>query len=160
MRITRRLATVAVATALVAGSALAAAPAATAAPTGPTSLATVLGNDLKPGNGFDKNWYDFDIVREAVDFVLASKPTSPVGVLADPTVELTAFIPNDRAFQVLAADLFKTWSWKEGDVFAKLGGLGADTIETVLLYHVVLGPPIDSATALKADGVARRPPWA
>ena len=46
------------------------------APTGTRSLAAVLTAD---GNQFDRNWYDYDIVTEAVLAVLANKPNSPVG---------------------------------------------------------------------------------
>ena len=85
---------VAVALAGVLGAGLAVAPAnaATSEP-GQRSLAAGLTSD---GNQFDKNWYDYDIVTEAVLAVLAAKPGSPVGVLADGSVALTAFIPNDR----------------------------------------------------------------
>ncbi|MGJ0223798.1 hypothetical protein ACQUZK_10385, partial [Streptococcus pyogenes] len=74
------------------GAALVAAPAASAAdaPAGTTSLASVL---LADGNRFDRSWYDFDIVTEAVLLVLQNKPASPVGLLTDGTVPLTAFLP-------------------------------------------------------------------
>ncbi|WP_377641400.1 fasciclin domain-containing protein [Oryzobacter terrae] len=147
--IRRRIAsTVAIASAL-ATVGLAAAPAASAA-TGDRSLATVLTSD---GNRFDRNWYDYDIVTEAVLAVLAAKPDSAVGVLADGDVALTAFIPNDRAFQVLAADLTKRWSWSEEKVFGSLvAAVGVDAVEQVLLYHVVPGTAITAAQAVKANG--------
>ena len=64
-----------------------------AATTGTTSLAEVL--DVSNA-AFDRNWENYDIVTAAVLAVLAEKPDSPVGVLADGSTELTAFIPNDR----------------------------------------------------------------
>ena len=67
------------------------------------------------GNQFDRNWYDYDIVTEAVLAVLAAKPSSPVGLLTDGTVPLTAFIPNDRAFQVLAYDLTEEVAHHRGE---------------------------------------------
>lgn len=138
------------AAALAATSAIAAAPSASAAtPTGTRSLATVLAAD---GHSFDRNWYDFDIVDAAVAAVLQAKPKSPVGVLADGTVPLTAFLPNDRAFQVLAADVTHRWYGSEGQVFAAVAGLGIDTVEQVLLYHVVPGATITSRQALRSDG--------
>jgi uncharacterized surface protein with fasciclin (FAS1) repeats len=43
----------------------------------------------------------------------------------------------------------------EQKVFVALAtALGIDTIEKVLLYHVVVGDPIDSAAALAANGAA------
>lgn len=121
-----------------------------AAPTGTSSLATLLAAD---GSGFDRNWYDFDILDNAVGAVLAAKPSSPVALLADGTVPLTAFLPNDRAFQVLALQLTHRWYTSESKVFGALAGaLSIDQIEKVLLYHVVPGVTIDAATALKSNG--------
>ena len=158
MRIRRLAASLAV-TALAGGAAVGLAPAASAATgtgtgtgTGTTSLASVLAAD---GAGFDRDWYDFDIVDNAVAAVLAAKPGSPVAVLADGTVPLTAFLPNDRAFQVLTADLTHRWYGSEEKVFGALAqAVGIDAIEQVLLYHVVPGATIDSATALASDGAA------
>ncbi|MCC6496933.1 MAG: fasciclin domain-containing protein [Propionibacteriaceae bacterium] len=128
---------------------LAVAPA-QAAP-GEQSLAAVLTAD---GNGtFDQNWYDYDIVTQAVLGVLAAKPDSNVKLLTDGSVALTAFIPNDRAFRLLAHDLTHKWYSTEKGVFDKLvAKLGIDAIENVLLYHVVPGGPILAKDALQADG--------
>ena len=119
-------------------------------PTGTGSLAAVLAAD---GDRFDRNWYDFDILDRAITTVLTVKPGSAVGVLADGTVPLTAFLPNDRAFQVLALDLTHRWYGSEQKVFDALATtVGVDAIEQVLLYHVVPGVTIDSAAAFQADG--------
>jgi hypothetical protein len=135
---------------LTAPAAVAAPAAQQAPPAGTSSLAALLAAD---GTGFDRNWYDFDILDNAVGAVLASKPTSPVAVLADGTVPLTAFLPNDRAFQVLAFQLTRKWYWSEADVLGAVAGkLGIDAVESVLLYHVVPGVTIDAAAALKSKG--------
>ena len=120
-------------------------------PLGNKSLAKVLTSD---GNRFDKNWNDYDIVTEAALAVIAAKPASPVTVLTKGRVPLTAFIPNDWSFRQLAKELTGTKFKTEKQVFNALAGLGIDTIETVLLYHVVPGATIDSKAALGADGVA------
>lgn len=135
----------------VLGLGLAVAPAqATTSTKGQRSLAAVLTAD---GNQFDRNWYDYDIVTEAVLAVLAAKPNSAVGVLADGSVPLTAFLPNDRAFQVLLHDLTHTWVKSEKKVFTTLAAtVGIDTIESVLLYHVVPGATITAKQAVKSDG--------
>jgi len=123
---------------------------AAATPIGTRSLADVL---LADGNRFDSNWYDYDIVTEAVLAVLAAKPDSPVRLLTQGDVPLTAFIPNDRAFQVLAADLTGRWYGSETKVFQALAGaVGIDALEQVLLYHVVPGGPVTSSQALRSDG--------
>lgn len=114
-----------------------------------TSLATVLTSDQ---NKFDKNSQDFDIVTEAVLAVLAAKPGSAVAVLADPSVKLTAFVPTDRAFLRLASELSGKPVKSEKKAFGAVAGLGIDTVETVLLYHVVPGAKINAKTALNANG--------
>lgn len=135
----------------VLGTGLAVAPAqATNSALGQRSLAAVLTAD---GNQFDRNWYDYDIVTEAVLAVVAAKPKSPLALLADGSVPLTAFLPNDRAFQTLVHDLTHKWVRTEKGVFTTLAGaVGIDTIENVLLYHVVPGATITAKQALKSDG--------
>jgi hypothetical protein len=121
-------------------------------PTGTRSLATVLAAD---GHHFDHRWRDFDITDAAVTAVLTAKPDSPVAVLADGTVPLTAFLPTDLAFRRLAHDLTGHWYRSEGRVFTVLAStLGVDTIESVLLYHVVPGATIDYRTALRSNGAS------
>jgi uncharacterized surface protein with fasciclin (FAS1) repeats len=118
---------------------------------GTTSLATVL--DI--GNAaFDRNWENYDILTAAVNAVLAAKPDSAVKVLADGATELTAFIPNDRAFRRLVINLTGKVRTLESTVLADVAGLGIDTVEAVLLYHVVVGPQILSPAALAAGGAA------
>ena len=141
------------AAALAAGIGLATAGSAQAAPAEPgtRSLADVL---LSDGDRFDRNWNDYDILTEAVLAVLKAKPASPVAILTQGDTPLTAFIPNDRAFRVLARDLTKEHIDTEQGVFqALVSAVGVDAIENVLLYHVVPGATIDSSTALKSDGV-------
>ncbi len=155
MRIRSIAATLATAALLGAAAAPATAAMAESSPAhkslGNKSLAKVLTSD---GNRFDKNWSDYDIVTEAALAVIAAKPDSPVTVLTKGKVPVTAFIPNDWSFRQLAKDLTGTKFTSEKQVFNALTGLGIDTIETVLLYHVVPGATIDSKSALGADGVA------
>jgi uncharacterized surface protein with fasciclin (FAS1) repeats len=150
-RITTTAATAAV-TAALAVSGLAA-PADAEAPsqrTGNRSLATVLAAD---GHRFDHNWGDFDILDKAVSTVLKEKPGSPVKILTQGKKRLTAFLPTDRAFRVLVRSLTGTAPKTEKAAFTKLAGVAdVDTIETVLLYHVVPGATITKRAALRADG--------
>lgn len=142
-----RLAAVA-ATAALAATGLAALPAPAAAGESP-SIASLLAAD---GLDFDDSWKDFDILDQAVNDVLEAKPESPVAVLADGSVELTAFAPNDRAFRRLVNDLTGSQPADEQETYTTLGTVGVDTIEAVLLYHVVPGAPITLRQARKADG--------
>ncbi|WP_425953443.1 fasciclin domain-containing protein [Xylanimonas sp. McL0601] len=150
-----RNAAVAATVAALAGAALAAPAAATTrthhhTALGTRSLATVLASD---GDKFDHNWYDFDIVDQAVAAVLAAKPGSPVGLLAKGSVPLTAFIPNDRAFQRFAFDLTHHWEHTERGVLnAIVRAAGVNGVEQVLLYHVVPGATITARQALHSDG--------
>jgi len=140
---------VAVATTLT-GAPLAGAHSRAAAPSGTASLAALLAKD---GAGFDRNPNDFDIADNAVQAVLKAKPNSAVAVLADGTVPLTAFLPNDRAFRRLATDLTGTSYRSESRVFSELATrLGVATIESVLLYHVVPGATITYRQAVRSDG--------
>ena len=115
---------------------------------GTRSLAAVLAAD---GSGFDHRWWDYDILDNAITAVLNAKPNSPVGVLADGTVPLTAFLPNDLAFARLAHDLTGKWYPSEQAVFTAVASLGIDTVEAVLLYHVVPGATISYRAALRSD---------
>jgi uncharacterized surface protein with fasciclin (FAS1) repeats len=129
------------------------APAASAHPSdklGTKSLAKVLAAD---GQRFDRSGRDYDITDAAVGAVLAAKPDSAVAVLADGRTPVTAFLPNDRAFRTLAYDLTGRWYRSESRVFTRLANqLGVETIEAVLLYHVVPGQTITYRAALKSDG--------
>ncbi len=91
-------------------------------------------------------------MTEAVLAVTDAKPASPVNLLKDGNVALTAFIPNDRAFQVLVRDLTGSWPRTEQATFETVASLGIDTVETVLLYHVVPGATITKKAAVKANG--------
>lgn len=123
-------------------------PAASAAE-GETSLAEV----LKVGQAkFDRNTADFDILTKAAETVLAAKPDSNVKLLADGSVALTVFAPTDKAFMNLASALSGKKVTTEAAAFTTVAGLGVDTVETVLLYHVVPGTAIMSQDALKANG--------
>ena len=136
------------AAALVGATVLVSAPAAQAAD-GNTSLAAV----LKAGQAkFDMDYKDYDVLTKAVEAVLAAKPNSAVKVLADGNTALTAFIPNDQAFMNLASALSGKKVMTEAAAFAAVAGLGIDTVESVLLYHVVPGATILSGDALKANG--------
>jgi uncharacterized surface protein with fasciclin (FAS1) repeats len=148
-RLTRVACVLAVALATVLATALPAS-ATGKTPKGTDSLASVLAAD---GSGFDRNWNDFDIVDNAVTAVLDAKPDSAVAVLADGSVALTAFLPTDRAFRKLARDLTGKTYKTEAQVFGALASaLGIDTIENVLLYHVVPGATVTYRQALKSNG--------
>ena len=118
---------------------------------GNRSLATVLMMD----KGYDHDWHDFDIVEKAVMKVLAAKPDSPVGVLAQGKTRLTAFIPKDLAFRRLVRDLTgKAPRTERGTFRALLRVADVDTLEAVLLYHVVPGMTLRSGKVAKLNGKA------
>ena len=132
---------------LIGGGTIIATPAAKAED-GTKSLASV----LTAKNSFDSDGTNYDIVTAAVLAVLKAKPDSPVKALTDGTVALTAFIPNDAAFEKLVTQLTGTAPASEEAAFTAVAGLGIDTVESVLLYHVVPGTAILSGDALKANG--------
>jgi uncharacterized surface protein with fasciclin (FAS1) repeats len=123
---------------------------ASAAPTGTTSLAEVLAAD---GNRLDRDWDDFDLVDRAVRIVLRADANSPVAVLADGETPLTAFVPTDRAFRRLVNGLTgRRPATERATLRAVRSVADAQTLETVLLYHVVPGSTVRYATARQADG--------
>lgn len=147
----RRVPALLAASTLALGALSATAPAASAkAAPGEDALAGLLTSD---GNKFDKNKNDFDIVTEAALAIVAAKPDSPVALLADGTQRLTVFAPTDQAFRLLAKDLTGKTIKSEKKIFEALVDLaGVDTIETVLLYHVIPGKTLTSNKVLKANG--------
>jgi len=153
MKLRRSIALSVAAGAAILMAAPSAASAAPTAPTGTRSLAAVL---TANGNGqFDGNPFDYDIVTQAVLAVVGAKPASPVGLLTKGDVALTAFLPPDFAFRDLVRQLTGRSYASEKDVFnALVAAAGVDTIETVLLYHVVPGATITSSTAVGSDGAA------
>jgi len=136
------------ATSALAIAALISAPAAQAEE-GNTSLAEV----LEVGSAsFDKNSGDFDILTKAAEAVLEANPDSDVALLADGDTALTVFAPTDRAFLNLASALTGHSVKSESAAFDAVASLGIDTVETVLLYHVIPGATITSEDALKSNG--------
>lgn len=133
----------------------AATPAQAAAPSaerkaGNTSLASVLAED---GAKLDKNWKDFDILEQGVLAVLEAKPKSPVKVLTQGKKRVTAFLPTDAAFRALVKDLTGEQPKTEKATLKALTSVAdADTLETVLLYHVIAGKTLTSPKVVKADG--------
>jgi len=76
-----------------------------------------------------------------------------VKVLAQGNVRLTAFLPTDNAFRLFTKSLTgKTYRSEKATFTALAKAAGIDTIETVLLYHVVPGMTITAAKAIQADG--------
>ena len=116
---------------------------------GTTSIAEVLAAD---GLEFDHRWKDFDILDQAVNDVIEARPDSAVAVLADGSVELTAFAPTDGAFRRLVKRLAGSKPDDEASAYETLSTVGVDTIESILLYHVVPGAPISYRAAKQADG--------
>ncbi|MDP3966686.1 MAG: fasciclin domain-containing protein [Nocardioides sp.] len=117
---------------------------------GDTSLATVLAAD---GNKFDKNWRDFDIVERAVLTVLEARPDSSVGLLTQGNKRATAFVPTDAAFRRLVTDVTGKRPKTERATFNAVASLvDLDTLEDVLLYHVVPGKTLGRHRVLAADG--------
>ena len=112
------------------------------------SLAQILLADSALDNaaGFDGFAYDFDIVTQALlgypDLVAAASNPG----------DYTVFLPTDQAFRSLVHSLTGQWISRERDVFNVVASLGADTVKTVLTYHIVAGARISYSQALAADG--------
>lgn len=103
--------------------------------------------------GFDDDLGDYDIFTYLFMEVWGAKPVSAVGVISDGYVSLTAFIPTDRAFRKLTTAITGKVLKNESVIANTVMSLGVDAVEQVLLYHVVLGAPIESPAVLQACGV-------
>ena len=105
--------------------------------------------DIAVGDGtFDKNGADFDILAAAV------VATGLDSTLATPDLGVTVFAPVDFAFRRLVRDLGGPWKAPEADVATWLvENVGAETIESVLLYHVVAGEVYSSDVVPGLQGV-------
>ncbi|MBT8484005.1 MAG: fasciclin domain-containing protein [Phycisphaerae bacterium] len=106
--------------------------------TAPASAQTIADVVASSGGEFDQNWFDYDMLLNAV--VAADL----VGPLADPDAELTVFAPNDLAFIRLARTLGYEGRDESGafefivSALTDLGGGDPIPLLTdVLLYHVV-----------------------
>jgi uncharacterized protein len=116
------------------------------------SLADVLAQVSGP---FDRNGSDYDVLGALVADVLEADPDSAVGVLADPTVALTAFLPNDDAFVATADELLPGRVPQERVAYNRLvDTLSIEQIEAILLGHVVLGQTLDSSVVVESDGAS------
>ena len=130
-------------------------------------MAPILGPDGKPvrsrrgwydteslaadGSTFDKNHQDFDILEAAVTTVLQAKPDSPLAAVADGSQRLTLFAPTDAAFIKLATLLTGEKPASEKKAAAAIvGAVDTDTLEAVLLYHVIPGKTLGSKKVLAA----------
>lgn len=143
----RRFVASAVVGAALAGTALTGTASATEPPAAEPSLADIL---AAQGGIGDRDWYDFDIVAGVVDAIITANPDSPLAGAKDPTASLTVFLPNDRAFQALAADVLGWRYWFANEATVAQGLLAEydlATLELVVGYHVTVGE-IDSAAAL------------
>jgi uncharacterized surface protein with fasciclin (FAS1) repeats len=151
MKLRARVAAVAVATGVLVAPLALASPA--QAEPGTKSLASILLKDTTEGMpNFDKNGQDFDILTAAVLAVLDADPESPVSLLTDGEVRLTAFIPVDAGFVKTAKALGVEAKTEKGLVNKLVDVFGVDGIEQILLYHVVPGAKINAKAAAASDG--------
>lgn len=104
------------------------------------------------GAAFDRNSADSDIFTWVFMDVWGQLPNSPVEAISKGDTALTAFVPTDAAFRNLVKYLTGKTLKSERAVANAVMSLGAETVEKVILYHVIVGDPILSPDALKANG--------
>lgn len=130
-----------VAIALTAALAAPTVPQASAAGDPTKTLAQIL---TAGGVGFDNNPNDYDIVTAAV---IALKLD---GVAADPSQNLTVFLPTDFAFRRLARDLGVRGPLSEQAIFDVLAK--NPLLERIVKYHVIVGKRVTSQAAASLAG--------
>ncbi len=113
------------------------------------TLKDILVSDSAKDNadGFDRRWWDYDIVTQAL---IAVAPDL-VEAADDPDAALTTFLPRDSAFRLLVWELTGEWMRKEADVFAAVASLPTETVRAILEYHIVPAK-ISYSDALRSDG--------
>jgi uncharacterized surface protein with fasciclin (FAS1) repeats len=96
---------------------------------------------LKQSNGTpDKNLYDYDLLRAAVELLKSEGRPEVRKKLKKESECITLFAPNDKAFVRLAREYFGYDGWDEGEALeVLLGALDLDTLEAVVLYHIGQG---------------------
>ena len=100
----------------------------------------------------DGDPYNFDIVNAAISATNADDALAGLD-------SYTAFLPNDRAFEVLAKNKGLIQgkygaTVNEQEIFdALVAGLGPDKIEAVLLYHVVPNATLRGADVLAGSRI-------
>ena len=103
---------------------------------------------------FDSNLADFDIFTALFMDVWGLIPESDIQQITMGSDALTAFIPNDRAFRRLVTFLTGKTLNNESNIAMAVMNLGEETVESVLLYHIVPNVTISSDQALSSNGVA------
>jgi hypothetical protein len=136
----------------VAALAVAVVPATASADT-PNSLFATAAASLgdNGGNATDRNWYDFDVLANAVVALGLGPALQDNGDgLTGLGVKATVFAPNDRAFQLLVADVTGRPWWRVSeketlDTLLAVAGTadlngsgisGAEALKQTVLYHV------------------------
>lgn len=105
-----------------------------------------------PRAAFDNNPNDFDVFTAVFMDVWGMLPESALSTISKGETAVTAFVPTDRAFRDLVKHLTGKTVRSEARITTAVLGLGEAAVEKVLLYHVVVGNPILSPDALKANG--------
>lgn len=102
----------------------------------------------------EKRKGDFNVIGQVVLALADAGVLTATDLEALSTAELTAFLPTDKAFRRLAADISGTkwWKVKESQVIPILTGtLDLATIGAVVKYHIYPGGKVDYRTARKLD---------
>lgn len=117
------------------------------------SLADVLGEDTSGPETRRADGTDYDLLTWAVGRVLAADPSSPVSVLTDPTQPLTVFLPDDAAFVAGLDALLPGRVTNEAGAYARMRTtVSVDTLEAILLGHVVVGSTVTSSDVADLAG--------
>lgn len=106
----------------------------------------------------EKRRGSYNVIGNVVLALAASGELTGDDVAALGSAEITAFLPTDRAFRRLAADLQdkKWWEVRERSVIPFLvDTLGLPTIAEVVKYHIYAGGNVDYRTAKSLDSNRR-----
>lgn len=118
------------------------------------SIADVLAQDTSgPETPRRANGDDHDLVTAALNRVLAARPASVLVQLTDPTVPLTAFLPDDDAVVAAIDRMVRGRVANETMAWARMrSSLSIRELEAFLLDLVVPGVTLTSEDLLESDG--------
>lgn len=107
----------------------------------------------------DKRYGSFNIIGNVVLALADTGDLSAADVEALGSAEITAFLPTDRAFRRLVADLSgkRVWQVRESAVIPFLvDNLPLATIAEVVKYHIYAAGKVDYRAALSLDSNRRK----
>jgi uncharacterized surface protein with fasciclin (FAS1) repeats len=106
----------------------------------------------------DSNPADFDIFTLLALDVMGKMPNTRLWKIADGYFPMTAFLPTDEAFEKLVKSLTGISYQREEEIYLAVRSLRTETLNKILLYHLVFGDPLLAEDVIAASGTSLTTP--